>query len=132
MRLYRFGEVQQLAWRVWGGQEKLEEERERRREQRWQLRQKQALGSVIAPQGPGILGDFETKLSTQRGSGGQGRPKKRLRAHAKSRQEGPEPQPGRRRTVVDSRACPAILGQAEASAAQTPTRPSDDLVWEVI
>ncbi|PHJ23041.1 dna repair protein rad14 [Cystoisospora suis] len=40
MRLYRRVELRRLAWRIWGGPEQLERERDRRREARWQQRQK--------------------------------------------------------------------------------------------
>ncbi|PFH32634.1 hypothetical protein BESB_012460 [Besnoitia besnoiti] len=128
MRLYRFGELQQLAWRVWGGPQELERELERRREQRWQVRQKRVLGSVVAPEGSQARGDaHQAKLSRQLRRAIQPRAtKKRSRVQP----QGGGALPQRRKTPETSKHQDAQESQQSASRDTTPR--TEDLVWEVI
>ncbi|KEP64384.1 UNVERIFIED_CONTAM: hypothetical protein HHA_254460 [Hammondia hammondi] len=148
MRLYRVDEVQQLAWRVWGGPAQLEEERGRRREQRWQLRQKRLLGSVIAPEAVSQRG---APVSLQRATSG-GALETRTHPHAqKTRKGGSTTQVARRRRRASTARAndragasgvretrgqaapgPTISGENETSETRATPPRSDEVQWEVI
>ncbi|KYF41991.1 hypothetical protein TGARI_254460 [Toxoplasma gondii ARI] len=139
MRLYRVEEVQQLAWRVWGGPAQLEEERGRRREQRWQIRQKRLLGSVIAPEDASRRGAPAAlqrptsggALETRKGASKAQVARRRRRAST-ARNNDRAGDSGARETRGEAAPGRAISGEAETpGTCATPPR-SDELQWEVI